>query len=157
MRIDRLQITLLAALICLTACGPVPVKRYDKPLTYAEAIKEKDIDFPFPASSHNIYHGKYGEWQAYTRLVRFEAPAEDCLKHIDAVLAWDNKIYGRTSSYPRVQVTHVNAVGTGYLGPTPWFDPGSIKRGIYAGESSSHTPEIWVDLDKGVFYFKETD
>jgi len=41
----------------------------------------------------------YGDWQAYQRLVRFEAPVEDCIRHIDAVLAWDDKLYNRTSSY----------------------------------------------------------
>lgn len=151
-----------AAFFGLTACGPDYVKRYDKPLTYAQAIKEKDMDFPLPASSRNIYYGMYADWQAYTRLVRFEAPVEDCLKHIDTVIAWNDKIYGRTSSYPRVPVTHVDSVGAAWLDKTEWFDPEKLKRGIYVGESSghtpeSHTPEIWVDLDRGVFYFKETD
>ena len=153
-----LLFALVPALFCgLTACGPDYVKRYNKPLTYAQAIKEKDIDFPLPPSSRNIYYGMYADWQAYTRLVRFEAPAADCLKHIDAVIAWNDKMYKRTSSYPRVQVTQVAPIGAGWLDRASWFDPDKITRGIYTGEGSSHKPEIWVDLDRGIFYFREND
>lgn len=45
--------------------------RFDKPLTYAEASTNKDIDFPFPQSSHDIYYGFYADWQAYTLLLAF--------------------------------------------------------------------------------------
>lgn len=153
----RLQITLCPIFSGLTACGPDYVKRFDKPLTYEQAIKEKDIDFPLPPSSRKILYGMYADWQAYTLLVRFEAPVEDCLKHIDTVVAWDNKIYKRTSSYPRVQVTHIDPVDTVWLHPASWFDPNKITRGVYAGENSSHKPEIWIDLDRGIFYFREID
>jgi hypothetical protein len=141
----------------LCACGPDYVKRYDKPLTYAQAIRDKDIDFPLPPSSRNIYYGMYADWQAYTRLVRFEAPVADCLKHIETVFAWDDKIYKRTSSYLHVQVSHVDPVDTVWLNPTAWFDPDKITHGVYAGENASHKPEIWIDLERGVFYFRETD
>ena len=66
-------------------------------------------------------------------------------------------MYKRTSSYPRVQVTHVDPVGAGWLDRASWFDPDKITRGIYAGDSSSHKPEIWIDLDRGIFYFREND
>jgi hypothetical protein len=46
-------------------------KRYDEPLTYAQA-KEKGIDFPLPASAYNIHYGIYGLWQfSNTRNVVF--------------------------------------------------------------------------------------
>ena len=152
------QLALLPGLFCaLTACGPDYVKRYDKPLSYAQAIMEKDIDFPLPPSSRNIYHGMYADWQAYTRLVRIEAPQEDCLKHIDAVIAWNDKKHQRTSSYPRIQVAYVAPVGAGRLERASWFDPEKITRGIYTGDGSSHKPQIWIDLDRGIFYFQEMD
>ncbi len=152
-----LQIAVYLSFFSFTASGQDYLKRYDKPLTYKQAIKEKDIDFPLPASSHDIYYAMYGDWQAYTRLVRFEAPVADCVKQVDAVIAWDDKLYKRTSAYHRFKVTHVDAPGAGYLDPTPWITPGTIKRGLYAGKESSHTPEIWIDLDRGIFYFKECD
>jgi hypothetical protein len=132
-------------------------KRYDKPLTYTEASQKKDITFPLPTSAHNIYFGIYGEWQAYTMIVRFDAPVQDCIKHIDTVLAWDDKNYSRTSSYSRVTVTNVEPVDAGFLTPTAWFTPDKITHGIHVGEGGSHVPQIWVDSDKGTFYFRETD
>lgn len=151
-------LAILTTVLCLTACGPDYKERYDTPLTYAQAMKEKRIDFPFPPSSHGIHYAMYGDWQAYQRLVRFEAPVEDCIRHIDAVLAWDDKVYNRTSSYPRINVTNVESHGGDVeMGPTPWFDVNNLKHGIYAGKDSSHTPEIWVDTDRGIFYFYETD
>src|SRR5690242_4030484 len=96
---------LIPAFVCLTlaGCGSDQLahgKRYDKPMTYEQASTEKDVAFPLPPSAHNIYYGVYGEWQAYTMIARFDAPTQDCLKHIDTVLAWDDNIYKRTSSYP---------------------------------------------------------
>jgi hypothetical protein len=148
---------LIAVCLVLTSCGPDYVKRYDKPLTYSQAIKEKDIDFPLPASSHDIYYGAYADWQASTLVVRFTAPTQDCIKQIETVIAWDDKIYSRTSSYPRVTITNVEPVDAGWLGSVSWFTPNAITNGIYTGTNSSHTPEIWIDLDKGIFYFKSED
>jgi hypothetical protein len=154
------NVVFLAVCLSFTACTPSQQavgKRYDKPLTYARATEENDITFPFPESAHDIYYGIYGEWQAYTMIVRFDAPVQDCIKHIDSVLAWDDRTYNRTSSYPRVTVTHVEPVNAGFLTPTSWFTPDKIKHGIHVGEGGGHVPQIWVDLDRGTFYFRETD
>ena len=148
----------IVAVFCFTACGPDYKKRYDTPLSYAQAIKEKDIDIPLPQSRRNINYAMYGDWQAYQRFVRFEAPVEDCIHHIDIVLAWDDKLYKRTSSYPRMTVSGAEPHdGDRTMGRIPWFDVDKIRHGIYTGKASSHTPEIWVDTDRGIFYFFETD
>jgi hypothetical protein len=136
---------------------PDYVKRYDKPLTYSQAIKEPDIDFPLPASSSDIYYGMYADWQAYTSIVRFKAPVEDCINHIDKVIAWNDRTYKRKSSFPRTKVTHVDRQGAGWLEPATWFCPETITNGLYLGDSASHIPQIWIDLDKGIFYFTESD
>ena len=135
MRIHVPIIPLLAACLCLPACRPDYVKRYDKPLSYEDASKRKDIDFPLPASSQDIYYGMYADWQAYERLVRFKAPVQDCLSQIAAVIAWDDKIYSRTSSYSRVTITHVDAQGGGWLGVVPWFTPETLTNGVYVGKN----------------------
>jgi len=154
-RVD--SVALMAACLFLTACGPDYVKQYDKPLTYGEFVKKKDVDFPVPPSSQDIYYGIYEDWQAFTLIVRFQAPVQDCLSEIDTVIAYDDKIYTRTSSYPRITVTNVAPQCAGCLNSATWFTPNTISNGIYAGQDSSHTPQIWVDLDKGIFYFMETD
>lgn len=155
-----LYIAGIAVALFLTACsrGPEYKKRYDTPLTYAQAIREKDIHIPLPASSHNINYAMYADWQAYQQFVRFEAPVEDCIRYIDLVLEWDDKIHKRKSSYPRLTVTGASPLdGDSMMGSIPWFDVNKIRHGIYTGKASSHTPEIWVDTDRGIFYFYETD
>lgn len=148
------------ACIVLLGCSPKSPNtgtRYDKPLTYAQATREKDITFPLPLSARNIYFGEAGAWQACTMIARFDAPAVDCIKHIDTVVACDNKNYNRTSSYARVSVTNIEPVDTGFIENASWFNPHRITRGIHVGESGSHVPQIWVDLDRGTFYFRLTD
>jgi len=150
---------ILAALFAMiiTGCGPDELTRVDNPITYAEAKKRKDINFPFPASSHDIYYGVYGNWQEFTLIVRFDATLQDCTNAIRNLIAFDDAMMKRTSSYPRSSFTHIDPVDTGSIKSAPWFAPNMITNGIYTGENGSHTPEIWVDLDKGRFYFKETD
>lgn len=145
------------SLLMYKCSQPDYVKRFDKPLTYAMAIKDPDVEFPLPASSSEIYFGMYADWQAYTRIVRFKAPVKDCVSHMDAVIAWSDRMNHRTSSYPRKKLSRVDHQGAGCLEPAKWFTPDTITDGLYQGKDSSHTPQIWVDLDKGIFYFKETD
>jgi hypothetical protein len=101
---------------------------------------------------HNVRFYYHSEWIEYEFAVRFEAPPEDCIKQIPIVLAWDDKTYNRTSSYPVINVTNV-----GRQTDVTWFDADKITNGIYAGKDGSHTPQIWIDRDRGVFYFWETD
>ena len=39
----------------------------------------------------------------------------------------------------------------------PWFDPQSIKTGFVGGERGSHQPSIWIDAEKGIFYYHYSD
>ena len=136
---------------------PDYIRRYDKAMTYSDTVKKGDVDFPLPASSSDIYYGMYGDWQAYTKIVRFKAPVEDCIRHIDSVIAWNDKLYNRTSSYRRKNVSRVERQPAGWLEPANWFCPDTITNGLYVGEASSHKPQIWIDLDKGIFYYYESD
>ncbi|MEO8614590.1 MAG: hypothetical protein ABI600_05565 [Luteolibacter sp.] len=159
-RLSLCFVVILGIAFCLLLyrCSqPDYVVRFDKPLTYEEAVKNPDVDFPLPATSSEIYYGMYADWQTYTRIVRFKAPVEDCISHIDSVIKWDERMYHRTSSYLRKKVSRVDHQGAGCLEPAKWFTPETITDGLYEGKDSSHTPQIWVDLDRGIFYFKVTD
>jgi hypothetical protein len=128
--------------------------RYDQPMSYLQATNA-GFDFPLPASSHNVRFYYHTEWLEYEFVVRFEAPTEDCIKQIPIVLAWDDKTYNRTSSYPVINVTNVERQTD--INDIKWFDADKITNGVYTGENGSHTPQIWIDRDRGVFYFWETD
>ena len=150
-----LGFVILACLFLYNCSGPDLLKRYDTPLSYSEAIREKEIHFPLPASSSDIYYGVYGDWQVYSNIVRFTAPVDDCIRHVDTVIAWHNQMHTRKFTYPRIPVTSVEPQGVGQLEHADWFTPDSIKHGLYVGKSSSE-PEMWIDLDRGIFYFRET-
>ena len=41
------------------------------------------------------------------------------------------------------------------MGPTPWFDVDKITNGLYTGKDDMLKPQIWIDLDRGVFYLMD--
>jgi len=150
------NLVVLAVILSGTvSCGPDLLRRYDKPMTLEQA--KTDIRFPLPASCSNIYYAVYGDWQAYVEVVRFQAAVTDCIKHVDVVTAWDNATYKRTNSYSRGSIKSVQHQGCAWLDPVAWFDPDKITNGIYAGQEGSHLPQMWIDEDRGLFYFRETD
>jgi len=139
-------------------CGPDLLERVDTPLTLAEARARGEKTFPFPDSAHDIYFAVYGEWQEYDFLLRFQAPPEDCLAAIPAVIAWHNHESRQSSNYKPAPLNgRTTLPRSSSLSPVRWFDSAVIERGICAGENGGHTPNIWVDTDKGIFYFQVHD
>ena len=136
-----------------------PVIHSDRPLSLAEV---KGIKFPFPATATNIQFAEYREFIAYQYVVRFEAPKEDCLATVAKVV----QAFRHSGTTPdavaelsqirpiAAERDHVKEVGDFSV---PWFDPENIKNGVEAGKRSSHTPKIWIDTDRGAFYFQYTD
>lgn len=141
------------------------IVRTAHPVPRTEA--EQRCPIPLPAGARNVEYAVWSHWISFIVLVRFEAPPEECVKHIDTILTWHDeknpalttlqKRRPRPPSYSGVPVTHVDRVDTSVLKPVPWFNPHLITRGIHAGVPGSHTPEVWVDLERGVFYYRETD
>ena len=125
-------------------------------MSYDEAAN-RGIKFPLPVNARNIQYADYGFGMAFTLLVRFDAPVADCLEHAETVLRWHDKDRDKVVSYPREEVDHVETVNAFMLEPAPWFNPSSITHGLHIGGPGSSVPEIWVDRDRGVFYYKETD
>ena len=39
----------------------------------------------------------------------------------------------------------------------PWFDPQSIRAGLVGGEEGGGQPVIWIDTNRGVFYYMCSD
>lgn len=142
------------------ACMPGPdlLKRTDKPLSRNE-VSRSGVDFPFPASAHNIYYAQFGKGQEWEYIVRFQSTQEDCITTISAALTWHDKISGTASVYTAVPLINPTKlpVSSTPLSPVPWFDGIVINRGIYVGEDKSHRPNIWIDQDNAVFYYRETD
>ena len=135
------------------------VSRSDRALSLAEV---RNMRFPFPPTARNIQFAEYQEFIAYEFVVRFEAPKDDCLATVSkAVEAFHlsgmspDKIADLSELQPLAsERQHVQQVGDL---PVPWFDPENINEGVEAGKRDSHTPKIWIDTARGVFYFQYTD
>jgi hypothetical protein len=75
-------VTILAGALLttfLSSCGPDYRERHDEPMTLNEALSAK-IDFPFPHGARNIQFAAYSDWQMYQKLIRFEAPVQECVQ-----------------------------------------------------------------------------
>ena len=136
-----------------------PVIHSDHPLSLAEV---KGMKFPFPATATNIQFAEYQEFIAYEFVVRFEAPKQDCLATVAKVVeAFHSSGMSSDALADLSQVQpitldrrHIEKVANL---PVPWFDPEKITVGVEAGKWESHTPRIWIDTARGVFYFQYTD
>lgn len=152
--------TLIAviALFTVTAakCARPTIQRSDVPMSRDEALK-KGIRFPFPSTAQNIQIAQYSFGFAYELLVRFEAPVSVCEQHVAEVLKWHEKGMPKQEELSIEKVDHVDYMENFMLKPTPWFDPSTLKRGLHAGRPGSSVPEMWIDQEKGIFYFRETD
>ena len=115
---------------------------------------------PLPQGAKNIRFYKLFQFNSFVEFVKFEAPADVCLEHIKPTLiAW-----GETFDYLRDRVEPVRDlekppyrnIFAEEFGVT-WFDPHTIRKGVIAGGGGSGIPTIWVDTERGVFYYQVSD
>jgi hypothetical protein len=145
---------LLCSLLC--ACGPDLLIRADQPLSLADVQRRAKTNFPFPASAHHIHYAIFRDRQAAEYLIRFDAPPSDCEATVSRALAWHQASLRSTATYQPQPFAGL-LPSASWLRPVAWFDGATIQRGIYAGEDSSHAPNVWVDLDGGHFYYRSDD
>jgi len=134
-------------------------KTVRRDLTLAQAQKECPI--PLPAGATNISFARWGEGTGFEDYVRFEAPPQICLAHVAVVLSGPQSSAARgATSAPSPRTSKITS------SPSPirsanvdvsWFDVQNIRSGVTAGEGGSHKPTIWVDTERGVFYYHLTD
>ena len=123
------------------------------------SINEVRKVFPpgVPDSAKNIHYAVYAEYVAFLECVRFDAPVDDCIAHAQQVLAQFN------AQHPNAQIQGLRPIKETVMideqSPLslPWFDPQSIKTGLVGGERGSHQPSIWIDAEKGIFYYHYSD
>lgn len=147
-------------MVAAVKCTRPTVVRFDAPMTREDVLK-KGITFPIPTAAGNIQIARYSFGFAYELLVRFEAPVSVCEQHVAEVLKWHDKSMPKhmtkQEAPPVEKVDHVDYAENFMLKTTPWFDPGSLKRGLHVGRPGCSVPEMWIDQEKGIFYFRETD
>jgi hypothetical protein len=120
------------------------------PVSLAEAQSLTDIKLP--ASAVHVRIAGYSQWVQYEHFMRFEAPVADCLSVAAAVV-------------PGQELEPVDdADRLADQGPTRkdvfrnfnWFDLSKSRNLVCAG-FGPNTPMVWVDLDRGVFYYRKSD
>jgi hypothetical protein len=126
----------------------------DKPQTYNQARKRCPISLPPTAS--DIQYAMYGDWQIADHYVKFRAPVEDCIDNARVVIAKNKKDHPqRRSDFDHTFefVRKPASPDSTFLGKLPWFDIGNITNGISLGGDGDMQPHIWIDKDRGIFYY----
>jgi hypothetical protein len=137
----------------------------DEPISLNEARRMSEL--PIPESAKRIRFAGYSEFQAFTEVLCFEAPIDDCKAFAEKVIEDHNRknpqrtVKGLRPISPAGSTAASLERGTAnrILEPlkASWFTPYSIRSGMQAGEEGSHQPMIWIDLEKGILYYLLTD
>ena len=124
-------------------------------------LARKKCPIPLPESAFNIQYGVWSYWQSSSSFVRFEAPVSDCMEHVETIFNRYVSIFNLTGvSIIKItnfqKYTHNPAIMVNF--DVSWFDIASISNGIkfelefdQPGRSS---PTIYVDQNRGVFYYE---
>jgi len=128
------------------------------------------VSVPLPDEASDISFYGYRCWQAVNDNLRFHAPQKVCLSHlktifddwaksgefhkVDAAATQPTTITRQERPRPPSNTDH-SATRRGDS-DRAWFNPDDIRNGVHAG-GGPHTPEVWVDLDRGIFYYRMTD
>lgn len=126
-----------------------------RPLSLAEA---KQCPIPLPKSAHNIQYAEHADWQILDRFVRFEAPPQDCIAEAKAILAEDEKAGSRIPESDRTfhPAATLPTAGSEYFKDLSWFDACKLPQSphwLEIGGDADIEPHIWIDQDRGVFYY----
>jgi hypothetical protein len=119
------------------------------PVSAAEAKDFTRIEIPPEAT--NIRIAGFHQWIQYEQFLRFEAPAEVCLRTARRVQP--NVKLARCDEF---DLKHVDSVRKDVYHDLTWFD---LQQGVevYGAGGGPGEPRLWVDTRRGVFYLKKTD
>ncbi len=147
---------MLVFLFLVGACSCIPNQThtdapiYELPLFATAAEARKHIQVPLPDAASNIRYASYHEWVAAEVYLRFEAPVDVCLNQAAELL-------------PKKSLSISANARANNLIPFPkspqfkdlsWYDLGEVKNVVSATEGHI---SIFIDQDRGVFYYHYTD
>lgn len=97
----------------------------------------------------------------YKTYVRFEAPPQDCVNHINTVKAyweeeWDTSLGNFQPPGPIEEPSYDRHFYSDPYSPA-WFEPNTIDEGVTAGGGGTGVPMVWVDTQRGIFYYEISD
>jgi hypothetical protein len=95
----------------------------------------------------------YNHWIQFEQYVRCEAPVADCLAAASTIVSGETL---RPVANPDLPFLSVGPVRKDLLGELKWFDVTTASNVVSAGGGPG-LPEVWVDRDKGVLYYRKSD
>ena len=124
------------------------------PLSLTAARARSDCPISLPETATNIQYAVWSLWKASQTFVRFDAPVSDCLEHAEAIMQ------------PYAQSAGLSIASTNVVGPLPapnivspkdlavaWFDLPRFSAGVQFEVSGRPAPTVWVDTNRGCFYY----
>ena len=151
------------AILCLRH-AVTRISRDESPEKFTRALSEpvsldkarEDMDLPLPDGAKSILYAQYSRWIAYEFILKFEAPLEVCKSHALALLRRHNEDK-RIDPVPvelRPFAPTPDSTPKKWVLDVPWFDVHNIKNGFVGGDSGSSLPMIWIDAERGIFYYR---
>lgn len=131
----------LLALHVIEPGGPVSISE-------AEAFGH----FSIPPTATQIRIAGYRQWLQYERYIRFEAPVADCENTASSILAGEALTPVGAEELSFV----VTTVRPSVFRDFSWFDLQNAKN-VVTGGGGPGKPYVWIDRDRGVFYYKVAD
>ena len=125
------------------------------PTSREEALLHCSI--PLPTNARNIQYASYAAGlQEGHFYIRFEAPVADCYGNAKAIFV------ARAKDFPRYVVPEFEPVSHPQREKSTdlridWFDNDRISKGAVAGTGWGWEPKIWIDDERGVFYYEVND
>jgi hypothetical protein len=142
------------------------------PVPFAQATR---CPIPLPTQAEAIQYKVWTCGGGLDEYAVFRAPRDVCVAHAATVFAaWHKECDRRSATQPPASIPAsgpalamiaTSQPSPAFLppksGPAPtcpeWFDPESITNGLASASHASHTPDIWIDLDRGIFYYHMQD
>jgi hypothetical protein len=116
-----------------------------------------------PRSASNLYvenSSGFGPTNWYYE-VRFEAPVADCLATAERIQRISANDHGYSILPPEHIIDQANSVNPNkndsFKFHNDWMNIQSIQRGFYFRPSGNLMPLMWIDSERGIFYFFSSD
>jgi len=133
-----------------------PMQRSELPTNFGATL---------PAGAKNIQYAAYSWWQAFEYACRYEATPEECIDHAIKLLT-ERKIKASDLIVTNfisgpidfdASVSTVTSNGTMGKLNLNWFDLNKFSNGVKLGFKDWYGPKAWIDTNKGVLYYYDSD
>lgn len=126
------------------------ISQPDGPISAREA--SRFLGKPLPAAATNIRACSYSSFQEYVVYLRFEAPSSVCVAFASDVASVEAlEAVDKFEIIAQARQLNLEA-----FKDLSWFDLVRANNVVGAGGGPG-IPRVWVDLDRGAFYYYVTD